>query len=193
MPVAVVRQSCRKFGALLVLTGIFSGAPSMARAADDQCNQLVQAAADGMAGVIKADDTTIKQPQDITQFTCLGNFFNGVGLDVITSGLNPASIAQKVAGQFCSALTDKWNSLQGAAQCGLTVTGINTNFGAGLGTGSGTFCPAINVGGGGDTIVSASTNTSGQQSWGVEGSTQMPDGYAIASLGTSTGLSEQRQ
>ncbi|GBQ81442.1 hypothetical protein [Asaia bogorensis] len=190
---AVERQCCRKLGAFLALTGMMGGAPSAVFGADDQCNQLVQAAADGMAGVIKADDTTIKQPQDITQFTCLGNFFNGVGLDVITSGLNPASIAQKVAGQFCSALTDKWNSLQGAAQCGLTVTGINTNFGAGLGTGSGTFCPSINLGGGGDTLVSASTNTSGQQSWGVEGSTQMPDGYAIAPLGTSTGLTEQRQ
>lgn len=193
MPSSVEKNRRCRNGAVASLLGFLAVAPIAALAADDQCNQLVQAAADGMAGVIKADDTTIKQPQDITQFTCLGNFFNGVGLDVITPGLNPASVAQKVAGQFCSALTDKWNSLQGAAQCGLTVTGINTNFGAGLGIGSGTFCPAINVGGSGDTLVSAATNTSGQQSWGVEGNTQMPDGYAIAPLGTSTGITEQRQ
>lgn len=155
------------------------------------CQDLVQAAATGLAADLKADDATIHQPQSVTKFTCLGNFFNGTGLDVITSGLNVASIAQSTMGKICSELTSEWDSLQGAAQCGLSVTGLDTNFNLGLGAGS--FCPTLNLGGGGDSLISAGTNTTGNSSWDVSGTTQLPDGYSLDLVGTSTGISTTSQ
>lgn len=161
-----------------------------ARAADDGCQALVAAAANGVAQGLKADDQTIHQPDSVTKFTCLGNFFNGVGLNVLTD-LNPASIAQQVAGKICTALTDEWNSVTGVANCGLSITGINTNFG--LGMGGGTFCPAISFGGGGGNLISATTNTSGSQNWDVVGGTQLPTGYSLDLLGKNTGLTQGPQ
>ncbi len=148
------------------------------------CQALVQAAATGLAADMKADDATIHQPQSVTKFTCLGNFFNGLGLDVI-SNLNIGSIAQAAMGKICSAITDEWNSLEGAAQCGLTVTGFDTNFNLGLGSGS--FCPALNFGGGGSALISAGTNTTGNNSWDVSGTTQLPQGYSLDLLGQESG------
>lgn len=152
------------------------------------CQALVQAAATGLAADMKADDATIHQPESVTKFTCLGNFFNGVGLDVI-SNLNIGAIAQAAMGKICSAISTEWNNLQGAAQCGLTVTGFDTNFNLGLGAGS--FCPALNFGGSGSSLISAGTNTTGSSSWDVAGGTQLPDGYSLDLLGqeTPTGMS----
>ncbi len=149
------------------------------------CQTLVQAAATGLAADMKADDATIHQPQSVTQFTCLGNFFNGIGLDVIANGLSISSIAQAAMGKICSAVTTAWDNLQGAAQCGLTVTGFDTNFNLGLGAGS--FCPALNFGGDGGALISAGTNTSGSSSWDIPGGTQLPDGYSLDLLGQETG------
>ena len=155
------------------------------------CETLIQSAATGAAAQMKADDTTIHQPQSVTQFTCLGNFFNGAGLDVLTNGLNVASIAQATMGKVCSELTSVWQNLEGAAQCGLTVTGLDNNFDLGLGAGA--FCPSLNFGGGGDALISTATNTSGDSSWDVTGDSQLPDGYSLQLAGTSSGISEITQ
>lgn len=172
---------------LLALALGLSPAPSEAQSTGSSagCQSLVQAAATGLAADMKADDATIHQPQSVTQFTCLGNFFNGMGLDVIASGLNIGSIAQAAMGKICSDITTAWDNLQGAAQCGLTVTGFDTNFNLGLGAGS--FCPAIDFGGGGNALISAGTNTSGNTSWDVSGATQLPDGYSLDLLGNESG------
>ncbi|WP_246402775.1 hypothetical protein [Gluconacetobacter dulcium] len=178
---------------LTILILASSVTPEVVRADDTPagCEALVQAAATGIAADLKADDATIHQPQSVTKFTCLGNFFNGIGLDVLTNGINIASIAQAAMGKVCSELTSEWESLQGAAQCGLSVTGLDTNFNLGLGAGS--FCPTINVGGGGDNLLNAGMNASGNVSWDVSGRTQLPDGYSLALIGSSTGYSTVEQ
>jgi hypothetical protein len=176
-----------------VATMVFVGAASFLPAAHAQtasstastgCQALVQAAATGLAAQIKADNATITQPKSVSQFTCLGNFFHGIGLDVLTNGLNIAAIAQAAMGQVCSELTNAWTSVEGAAQCGLTVTGLDNNFNLGLGAGS--FCPTLNFGGGGSALLTAGTSGSGNAKWDVGGMTQIPDGYSL--VGNSTGI-----
>jgi len=147
----------------------------------------VQAGATGLAADLKADDSTIKQPSSITKFTCLGNFFNGIGLDVVTNKLNLASLAQAAMGKICAELTTEWETLQSSARCGLSVTGVDTNFNLGLGAGS--FCPNLSFGGGGDSLINAGTNTTGNTSWDTTGHTQIPDGYSFELIGKSTGVS----
>jgi len=161
--------------------------------ADDGCDKLVQAGLDGMAATEKADDATIHQPEDISKFTCLGNFFQGIGIDVLASGLDPSKLVQSVAGKFCEAITSEWNNLRGSAQCGLNISGLNSNFGLGLGAGAGTICPALNLGGGGDSLISTSTNTSGVSQWNTDGYRTLPDGYSIDLIGNQTGVSVERQ
>lgn len=164
--------------------------PITAVAADSTiagCEALANAAQKGIAAQIQQDDETIKQPQSVTKFTCLGNFFNGVGLNVLTSGLDIGSIAQAAAGQICAEVTNTWNSLAGTAQCGLTISGLNSNFDLGLGTG--TYCPSLNFGGGGSSLLTAGTNTSGNTQWTNGGATQLPDGYSLSLMGDNTGIS----
>ena len=155
------------------------------------CETLIQSAATGAAAQMKADDTTIHQPQSVMQFTCLGNFFNGVGLDVLSNGLDVASIAQATMGKVCSELTSVWQNLEGAAQCGLTGCGVANICDLGLGAGS--FCPSLNFGGGGDALISTATNTSGNSSWDVTGDSQLPDGYSLQLMGPGSGISEISQ
>ena len=155
---------------------------------DAGCQALVSAAATGMANQIKADDQTIRQPQSISKFTCLGDVFGGVGLDVMTNGLDIGALAQSAIGKVCTQLGSAWDSLKGSAQCGMTVTGLNTNFGLGS-LGSGNFCPSLNFGGGGDALINAGTNTNGASSWDAQGSTQLPTGYELDLAGPSSGYS----
>lgn len=155
---------------------------------DAGCQALVSAAATGMANQIKADDATIRQPQSISKFTCLGDIFGGIGLNVLTNGLDIGALAQSAMGKVCTQLTSAWDNLKGSAQCGLTVTGLNSNFGLGS-LGSGNFCPSLNFGGGGDALLNAGTNTNGSSSWDAQGSTQLPTGYEIDLAGPSTGYS----
>lgn len=162
--------------------------------ADDRatgCQTLVQAGATGLAADLKADDATIHQPKSVTKFTCLGNFFNGVGLDVISSKLNVASIADAAMGKICSQLSSEWDSMQSSSHCGLSVTGLDTNFNLGLGAGS--FCPNLSFGGGGDSLINAGTNTTGNQSWDVSGQSQIPSGYSFEAIGSNTGISRVTQ
>ncbi len=58
------------------------------------CATIVQAAADGLNSRIVADQTTIKPPTSVTKLSCLNDFFNGTGLNLITNLLNPSQPPQ---------------------------------------------------------------------------------------------------
>jgi hypothetical protein len=142
------------------------------------CTALAQAAAAGMAATIQADNQTITQPKSVTQLSCLSNFFNGIGLNVVTNLLNPATLLQSVEGQLCSAVQSAWQSTVGSVQCGLTVSGFNMGGFGGLGGGN--FCPSLSFGGGGAPIGSVGAG-SGQNGLYINGTGQTPSGYTLPS------------
>lgn len=143
------------------------------------CATLVQAAANGMTARMAADQATIQQPKSVTSLTCLGNFFNGVGLNLVTNLLNPGTLLQAVEGQICNAVQSTWNSWLGQVQCGLTVTGFNLGFG---GLGGGLSCPKLSFGGGGPPIstigLGVGTNGSGSGLY-INGNGMAPTGYTL--------------
>lgn len=153
-------------------------APSLARAADtDGCAILAQAAADGLSARMGADDQTIRPPQSVSKLSCLNNFFNGVGLNVLTNLLDPSSLLNAVEGQICSAATSAWQSVLGSAQCGITLTGFNLGFG---GLGGGVMCPKLSFGGGGGAIGSIGSGLSaGTSGLYLKGGGMAPTGYAL--------------
>lgn len=153
--------------------------PVAARAADDTgCAILAQAAAAGLSARFQADDQTIKQPRSVTTLSCLDNFFNGVGLNVLTNLLDPTSLLSSVEGKICAYATSAWQNAIGSAQCGLTVTGFNVGFG---GLGGGSFCPKLSFGGGGAALGSIGTSLGGGQSGlFISGSGLAPTGYGSA-------------
>lgn len=137
------------------------------------CATLEQAAADGMAARIKADDQNIQAPQSVTKLTCLSNFFNGTGLDVITNLLDPTNLLSAVQGRICSIAQNAWNNAIGSVQCGLTVTGFDLGFGLG----SGTFCPRLSIGGNGTPIGNFGIGTNSSGGLYLNGSAAPPTGY----------------
>jgi hypothetical protein len=143
------------------------------------CAALIQAAANGMSARMAADQQTIQQPSSVTNLTCLRNFFNGVGLNLVTNLLNPGNLLQAVEGQICNAVQQTWNSFLGQVQCGLTVTGFNFGFG---GLGGGLSCPKLTFGAGGPPIATiglgAGTNGSGSGLY-INGNGLSPTGYAL--------------
>jgi hypothetical protein len=147
------------------------------------CATIVQAAANGVSARISADDASINPPQSVTKLSCLQNFFNGVGLNVITNLLNPSTLLQAVEGQLCQAVNTAWQSALGSAQCGLTVTGFNTGFGLGLG--GGTMCPKLSFGGDGPPIGSVSSGYNTEQGYGLymNGAPTAPTGYPLVQSG----------
>jgi hypothetical protein len=146
------------------------------------CAALAQSAADGMNARIQADDTSINPPASVTKLSCLQNFFNGVGLNVITSLVNPGNLLQTVEGQICNAVSAAWQQTLGTAQCGLTVTGFNLGFG---GLGGGQICPKLSFGGGGPPLGSVATGYNTQQGYGLymNGKPTTPTGYPAANPG----------
>lgn len=177
-----------------VLVGMTLACPALSWADTAGCKALVQAAATGKAAQIKTDDAMIQQPESVTKFTCLGNFFNGLGLDVLTNGLDIASIAQSAMGKICNELSSVWDNLESATQCGLNVSSFDDNFNLGLGAGS--ICPTLDFGGGGDTLINTGVNTGGTSSYSdgansydVNGSLQLPDGYSLGDASQAFGLS----
>ncbi|MFT8369765.1 hypothetical protein [Acetobacter sp.] len=167
--------------------------PCQSWAVSSGCQALVQAAATGKAAQIKTDDAMIQQPESVTKFTCLGGFFNGIGLDILTNGLNLASIAQAAMGKVCMELTNVWQTLESEAQCGLNVSSFDDNFNLGLGAGA--ICPTLNFGGGGDQLINTGVNTNGKNSYtdtpnpyDVNGSLQLPDGYSLGDASQAFGL-----
>ena len=153
-------------------------APSLAWADDGTgCTILAQAAASGLAARVAADDQTIKPPQSVTKLTCLNNFFNGVGLNVLTNLLDPASLLDSVEGKICAFATSAWQSTIGSAQCGLTISGFNVGFG---GLGGGTFCPKLSFGGGGAAMGSIGSGLSaGTSGVYLNGAGLPPTGYTL--------------
>src|SRR5260370_32328729 len=93
------------------------------------CAAIAQAGVNGLNARIQADDSNINAPQSVTSLTCLDNFFNGVGLNLVTNLLNPANLLQAVEVNSCNLMQQTWNSLLGKVQCGLTITGFNLCFG----------------------------------------------------------------
>jgi hypothetical protein len=169
-------------GAVVAGSVAFAAAPALAQSSTTStgsvgCATIAQAAANGMSARMAADQNTIQQPKDITSLTCLGNFFNGVGLNLVTNLLNPGSLLQAVEGQVCNAVQQTWNSWLGQVQCGLTVTGFNLGFG---GLGGGLSCPSLSFGGGGPPIstigLGTGTNGSGSGLY-ITGNGMLPTGY----------------
>lgn len=163
-------------------------APALTRAAANAadtgstngCAALAQAGAAGTAATLAADNQTIQPPQSVTQLSCLGNFFNGVGLNVITNFLSPGNLLQNVEGRICNAATQAYQTAMGSAQCGLTITGFNIGGFGNLGFGN--FCPSLSLGGGGPTwgTIGTGLNGSGQSSLFVDGHAITPTGYPAA-------------
>ena len=142
------------------------------------CTVITQAAANGVAARIQADDSSIRDPMSVTSLTCLDNFFNGFGLNLIASLLDPASLLNNVEGKICSLVSSTLSSLTGAAQCGLTITGFNLGFG---GFGGGTFCPKLSFGGGGPTWATFGSGSvaSGGGGFYINGAGVPPTGYPL--------------
>jgi len=143
---------------------------------DPGCTDLANAATAGMAATIQADNQSITQPQSVTNLTCLGNFFNGTGLNVITNLLNPTALLNSVEGKICQAVQSAWQSAIGSIQCGLTITGFNMGGFAGLGGGN--FCPTLSFGGGGTPIGSMSLGT-GSKGLYISGQGVPPSSYTL--------------
>lgn len=149
------------------------------------CTALSQAAANGAAARVAADNQTIKPPASVTTLTCLGKFFSGVGLDVITNLLDPAALLQAVEGELCTLASQAWDQvIGGVSQCGITLTGFNLGFGAGA-LGGGSLCPKLTFGGGGPPIGTLGIGTTNSTTIPVHGSAVVPNGYATPS---TTGL-----
>lgn len=166
-----------------LLAAAFAAAwPLAAARADDGagCTVLAQASAAGLAARIQADDQTIKQPRSVTTLSCLDNFFNGVGLNVLTNLLDPGSLLNSVEGKICAMATSAWQNAIGSVQCGITITGFNVGFGS---LGGGTFCPKLTFGGGGAAIGSIGTSLGGGNNMSglyLSGSGRAPTGYGSA-------------
>jgi hypothetical protein len=162
-------------GLILGLVALFPlAAVAQMTTTDPGCTDLANAAAAGMAATIQADNQTITQPQSVVNLSCLGDFFNGTGLNLVTNFLDPTALLNSVEGKICQAAQSAWQSAIGSIQCGLTVTGFNMGGFGGLGGGS--FCPTLSFGGGGPPIgtMSLGTGASSQTGQGVP-----PSGYAM--------------
>ena len=159
-------------------TGTATTAGTATTTGSANCTAIVQAAAGEIEARIAADDQTINPPQSVFNLTCLSNFFNGIGLNVVTNLLNPGNLLTAVEGQLCSVINQAWQSTLGSAQCGLTITGFNLGFG---GLGGGLMCPKLSFGGGGPPITSfglgASTTNGGGLS--INGTATPPTGYTV--------------
>ena len=168
-----------RYAAITMLTMLPAVTMAQTTTGSSGCATIVQAAVDGAASRIQADDTSIPAPQSVTSLTCLDNFFSGSGLNVITNLLDPTTLINSIKGQLCNAVKSAWQSAVGSSQCGLTVSGFSLGFG---GFGGGTMCPRLSFGGGGPTIGSITT---GQYSGGsglyINGQATAPTGYIVPS------------
>lgn len=174
----------RRYAAIAMLTVL----PSMALAqtagttttGSTGCATITQAAVDGAAARFRADDANIQPPKSVTSLTCLDSFFNGVGLNVITSMLDPTALLNSIKGQLCNMVSQAWQSTVGTAQCGLTVTGFNLGFG---GFGGGSMCPRLSFGGDGPPIGSVTTGGNPNGGLYINGQATAPTGYTLPNQG----------
>ena len=157
-------------------TGVSAGDVTTTGTGSVGCTAITQAAANGITARVGADDQRIKQPMSVTGLTCLSNFFNGIGLNVVTNLLNPATLLNAVEMQICQLVKSEWNALVGQAQCGLTLTGFNFGFG---GLGGGLSCPKLSFGGGGPPLGSLGVGTGRGSGLYLKGYGMAPSGYPI--------------
>ena len=149
------------------------------------CAALTQAAATAVNERVQANDAYEKQPDSVNGLSCLSNFFNGTGLNLITNGLDPAALLQavegQIGGQVCQAAQAAWGNAMGSTQCGLSLSGVN--LGLGFGSSSGLMCPSLSFGGGGPPIATAIAGTSsGTTDLYINRSPQLPTGYSLSNL-----------
>ena len=155
--------------------------PMQTLAQSPGCAALIQAGADAVAAQTEAEDRFLRQPRSVRDLTCLGDFFNGGGLNVLTNLTDFNSLLSNLGGQFCAAVRSVWQSEIGSAQCGLTVSGFDLGFGRT--GGGGAFCPSLNLGGGGSALFNAGASANGGLGGGagsgvyVNGRQQLPAGY----------------
>jgi hypothetical protein len=146
------------------------------------CAAITQAAVNGLNARVQADDSNINAPQSVSSLTCLDNFFNGIGLNLITNLLDPANLLQAIEGKICNLVQQSWNSLLGRVQCGLTITGFNLGFG---GLGGGLSCPKLSFGGGGPPIATLGLGI-GTGPFGsglyINGNGTAPTGYSLPNV-----------
>lgn len=170
---------------VLLLCGaltLISGAANADSTGSAGCAQLAQAAADGSSARMQANDQVVTPPVSISKLSCLDNFFNGTGLNVITSLLDPTTLLNSVKGQICSEVNTLWQDTLGSAQCGLTVSGFNLGFGL---SGFGLMCPKFSFGGGGPPIggISSEYQTGNGTGLYVNGAPTVPTGYTAPTAG----------
>ena len=162
---------------MLAASLVVSPAVAATDSGSANCALITQAAARGIASRIQSDDQNISAPESVTSLSCLGNFFNGIGLNVDTNLLNPGNLVAAIQGKICAAVTSTWQNMIGSVQCGLTITGFDMGFG---GFGGGDFCPQLSFGGGGPNWGSVGLN--GNAHGGgvlVNGSSMAPTGYSV--------------
>lgn len=154
------------------------------------CTTLTQAAANAITTRIAADDRDIKPPQLLRELTCLDDFFKGVGLDVVVNLLDPNTLFQSIQGRLCNLVRDKWNSLIGNVQCGLTVSGFDLGFFGSIGGNingggfdGGVRCPRLQFGGGGPPIISIGTGQNNNGHLYFTGNGLPPTGYTLPENG----------
>lgn len=165
--------------ALVLIASLSTGVASAQMS--EGCTELRQAAANGMAARMAADERDIRPPQSVTALACLDKFFDGIGFNVLTEGINPMSMlssaAQKMMAQACQVALSAWRSQVGSINCGLTVSGLNLGFG---GLGGGNYCPQISLGGGGGVIGSGTLGGGvGYNGYYVNGQPMTPTGYPV--------------
>lgn len=167
------------FRATLILAMSAPAAMADTSAGGPSCSAIIQAAADAVANRIQADDNSIRQPISVKNLTCLDGFFNGFGLNLLTSFLDPTTLLSNVEGKICSLVRSTLSSLTGSAQCGLTLTGFDLGFGTGIGGGS--FCPKLSFGGDGPTwgTFGVGSTASGGGGFTVNGTPLTPTAYPV--------------
>jgi hypothetical protein len=165
---------CAALPAVSLYSPAWSQTTTLATTGSVGCTAITQAAANGITARVGADDQSINPPLSVTSMTCLNNFFNGTGLNVITNLLNPQNLLNAVEMQICNLVKNEWNSLIGNAQCGLTLTGFNFGFG---GLGGGLSCPKLSFGGGGPPISSIGLGAGSGSGLYIREQGMAPSGY----------------
>ena len=172
----MTRTSLFAGGLVLAATLSIPSRPALADTGSANCALITQAAAAGAAARIAADDRDIQAPQSIVSLTCLDGFFNGTGLNVITSLLDPNAVLDAVKGQICNAVKTSWDRATGSVQCGLTLSGYDLGFG---GLGGGNLCPKLSFGGGGPSWGNFGLGSASSGGVLVNGASVGPTNYEL--------------
>ncbi|AOX18430.1 hypothetical protein A0U89_14020 (plasmid) [Kozakia baliensis] len=168
----------------LLLAFPIESALAQSETSSSGCAALTQAAQKATDDTIQANDNYVKQPQSVGALSCLDGFLHGTGLNVVSSGLDPASLLQnlenQLGSQLCQAAQSAWGGAMGGTQCSLSLTGVNLGLGFGN-IGSGTMCPTLSWGGNGPPLAQSSVGSGGNSGLYVNGTPELPAGYSLTS------------